>query len=558
MTAGVVGVTATVLDDFANVAFFTFDIPANATSGEGAFTFTPTDDMEQEPDEEVSVAATATIDNNLIRGDATLTIVDNEVAVRVSPTALRVDEGRTAAYTVALATQPAGNVRIAVNSDHDAITLTPSNWQQGRTITVRSRDDDRALSVSATLTHTVDDDATTDDQYDGASIASVTVTVTDDEAPVDYDVNNDSLIEIKTREQLDAIRYDLDGNGVADNEADGAAYARAFPRIMADMCRLDFVAGTLVEGDPGLCGGYELSNDIALSGTWTPIGRNVPRNSDNPYNHGTNVFTAELDGNNNTISGLRISRASSYMVGLFGAIGSGSVVREVGVSGVNVRGEALVGALVGYNNGGTVTRSWSSGQVYGNAVVGGLVGWIYGHGSVAGSYWNTETSGQDQGASQVNPHGIIISYRASHVTTNPGQTTFRAAGTHRRDGHLLRLGQRRRRLRRRTGSCQRGHRQRRKPGCQRGPGTTTEGWMLTRTYCSGTVGWTLAKTKTSTETWTLTRTPTATEDWTLLTRTPMATEDWTVLPRTSTTAAAWNRSSPGTSARPASTPACCA
>ena len=207
------------------------------------------------------------------------------------------------------------------------------------------------------------------------------------------------------------------------------------------------------------------------------------------------------------------------MVGLFGAVGgNGTEVRNVCVSGVNVRGRELVGALVGYVlPGGTVSRSWSSGQVTGNAVVGGLVGWnrgtvsrsyseasvtgfnlsdsqgplwstqlgglvggnygtvvntyatgavrggghvaglagsvwnngvvrnsyatgavssdqgfpqvgglvgwIYGHGSVAGSYYDTGTSGQDQGASQVDPAGIIISYRGSHTTASPGQTT---------------------------------------------------------------------------------------------------------------------------------------
>ena len=100
-----------------------------------------------------------------------------------------------------------------------------------------------------TIAHTIDASRSSD-EYDGLSIDDVSVQVIDDEDPVDYDLDNDGLIEIKTREQLNAIRYDMDGNGVADNESDEAAYARAFPRIMEDMCRVDFTE-TAVEGDPG-------------------------------------------------------------------------------------------------------------------------------------------------------------------------------------------------------------------------------------------------------------------------------------------------------------------
>ena len=81
-----------------------------------------------------------------------------------------------------------------------------------------------------------------------------------------------------------------------------------------------------MEGPPGSCTGYELLNDIALSGSWTPIGGDVPAGSDNPRNPGANVFTGDFDGNTYIISGLRVSRSNSTMVGLFGAIGSGSLV----------------------------------------------------------------------------------------------------------------------------------------------------------------------------------------------------------------------------------------
>ena len=523
----------------------TVDTDAAADGNQGTLTFTPANYQTRQT---VTVSAaqdgdvaddTATITHNIVAAQTSneydgvtieslsvLVTDDDTPGVTVSEVDLTIDEGSTATYVIRLDTLPAGNVRISVSSDHDAVTVSPtaftltrSNWERGQTVTVRSRDDDRALPVSATLTHAIDADATTADEYDDESIASVAVSVTDDEAPVDYDIDADNLIEITNQEQLNAVHYDLDGNGVADNEADEAAYRRAFPRMLAGMCGIVVsLIPNPVEGHPGPCVGYELRNDIALSGSWTPIGGNVPGNSDRPHNPGANVFTGDFDGNANTITGLRVSRSNSTMVGLFGAIGSGAEVEAVCLADVNVRGRELVGALVGYVlPGATVSRSCSTGQVTGNAVVGGLVGWnrgtiqrsyseasvagfnlsdsqgplwstqlgglvggnygtvvntyatgavrggghvaglagsvwnngvvrnsyatgavssdrgfpqvgglvgwIYGHGSVAGSYYDTGTSGQDQGASQVDPAGIIISYRGPHTTASPGQTT---------------------------------------------------------------------------------------------------------------------------------------
>ena len=174
--------------------------------------------------------------------------------------------------------------------------------------------------------------------------------------------------------------------------------------MMAGSCGLDFVAGTSEEGDPNTpakpCTGYELLNDIALSGSWTPIGGDVPGNSDRPHNPGGAVYAATFEGNGNTISDLRVSRASSTMVGLFGAVGgNGTEVRNVCVSDVNVRGKELVGALVGYVlPGATVSRSCSSGAVAGNAVVGGLVGWN--RGTVERSYSEANVTGFNLSDSQ--------------------------------------------------------------------------------------------------------------------------------------------------------------
>ena len=47
---------------------------------------------------------------------------------------------------------------------------------------------------------------------------------------VDYDTDDDGLIEVANLAQLDAIRYDMDGNGIATSSYQGRTkYAAAFP-----------------------------------------------------------------------------------------------------------------------------------------------------------------------------------------------------------------------------------------------------------------------------------------------------------------------------------------
>ena len=302
-----------------------------------------------------------------VRASLPVTVSDDDTAgVTVSDAGITVEEGKSGTYNVRLNTEPAGSVVITVTSDHPSVTVSPSrfslgrsNWQTGRDVTVYVRNDNDAAVIAATLTHAVDAGATSADEYDGVTIASVSVSVTDDEAPTDYDGDNDGLLEISTAAQLNALRWDLDGNGKPDagptgNEAKD--YARAFPRIMQGMCDGNPDPATTPQGDPGNCTGYELANDIRLSGSWTPI----------------DGFSATLEGNGNVISGLSISRGNDDQpVGMF-AYNTGTI-QNLGLEGVNVRGEASVGALAG-RNGGTITGAWSTGRVSGNAHVGGLVG----------------------------------------------------------------------------------------------------------------------------------------------------------------------------------------
>ena len=160
-----------------------------------------------------------------------------------------------------------------------------------------------------------------------ASSALVTVIASNGN---DYDPDDNNLIDVMTTTQLKAIRYDLGGmglRGVADG--DMVAYDEAFPFFDESGC-------------PGGCKGYELVNDLDLSGDdWIPIGGGSP----------LAYYTAVFEGNGHVISNLRIDTSADLdYAALFGAVGVGGRIRNVGLRNARVRvgdGSVFTSALVG-------------------------------------------------------------------------------------------------------------------------------------------------------------------------------------------------------------------
>ena len=79
--------------------------------------------------------------------------------VTASPTSLRVAEGSTGMYSVALRSQPTGDVTVDVTSDNSDVTVSPtsltfstSNWNTAQTVTVSAAQDTDGADESATLT----------------------------------------------------------------------------------------------------------------------------------------------------------------------------------------------------------------------------------------------------------------------------------------------------------------------------------------------------------------------------------------------------------------------
>ena len=247
------------------------------------------------------------------------------------------------------------------------------------------------------------------------------------------DKDNDGLIEIETLEDLDAIRYQLDGSGY----------------------RASSTANKITTGCPSdSCTGYELTSNLdfmddnsyripankaryivttATEVGWQPIG-----------NSSLMSFKATFDGNGYAISNLMINRTGTRYVGLFGYTGTAAKITNLGLLDVDISGRSFVASLVGNNNGtiisshatgtvsgrfdtgglvgenqgGTITNSYAMGTVSGRLDIGGLVG-QNDNGSITHSYAIAEVKGSSNrvgGLAGRNPNGSIThSYAAGKV-----------------------------------------------------------------------------------------------------------------------------------------------
>ena len=249
---------------------------------------------------------------------------------------------------------------------------------------------------------------------------------------VDYDTDDDGLIEISNLAQLNAIRWDADGDGYSDH---GGRLWKGFPNALGGM-------GCPASG----CLGYELVADLDFDTNgngsadagddwwnsghgWLPIGAD------------TADYNAVFEGNRHTISNLHIdstadtqaqarrfvvSALTPMPVGLFDRLGASGDIRNVGLESAdvsrtfacshgsyyweeqNVCREGYVGALVGVNHGrisgsyatGSVSNALTGAQFLTEAyerdrvIVGGLVGRNEATGVIAASYSRATVTGR--------------------------------------------------------------------------------------------------------------------------------------------------------------------
>ena len=188
------------------------------------------------------------------------------------------------------------------------------------------------------------------------------------QSSVDYDTDDDNLIEISTHAQLNAIRHDLNGNG----DATHADYVAAFPnRVTTSSGRMGCPSGT--------CRGYELTANISLDD-----GDNTPDSVDPYWNGGAgwlpigdfNIsYSGAFKGNGYTIDRLFINRSTTNTPGgLFGSISTNSRIESLGITNANVTLTQYNGILVGHNQ-GTIIACYTTGSITGTNRVGGIAGY---------------------------------------------------------------------------------------------------------------------------------------------------------------------------------------
>jgi hypothetical protein len=129
------------------------------------------------------------------------------------------------------------------------------------------------------------------------------------------------------------------------------------------------------------------------------------------YTFSGTSFTGVFDGNGHAVSNLTIT-GKSYL-GLFGQVGPGGQVKGLGVEEVNITGSyTTIGGLVG-DNLGNIAVSYSTGTVTGYNRVGGLVGYNN-YGDISASYSTCAASAVSSGNQGV---GGLVGVTAGSITT---------------------------------------------------------------------------------------------------------------------------------------------
>jgi hypothetical protein len=93
-------------------------------------------------------------------------------------------------------------------------------------------------------------------------------------------------------------------------------------------------------------------------------------------NSGTS-FAGGYDGNGHRISNLKINRASTDYIGLFGEVwdpGGEAEIKSLGLVNSNISGRSWTGGLIGYAYLTTISNCYSTGSVSGSNYIGGLIG----------------------------------------------------------------------------------------------------------------------------------------------------------------------------------------
>ena len=182
-----------------------------------------------------------------------------------------------------------------------------------------------------------------------------------------------------------ANAFAMDGEGTKENPYEIAAAADLYE-----------FATKVNEGDNTACAVLTADITLLIDTNWTPIGND------------SNQYKGTFDGDGHTITGLKVDIQSDNTIyaGLFGYIGEGGTIKNVGLedSKITCSGNRVyAGGVCGWNT-GTIENCYNTGDVsgtgtssYGYVSVGGVCGWNY-YGTIENCYNTGEVSGEATGS----------------------------------------------------------------------------------------------------------------------------------------------------------------
>lgn len=214
-----------------------------------------------------------------------------------------------------------------------------------------------------------------------------TTSCIEDEEPVDIDPEEEDLYDIS----------DSDADGLIDISTIDELYLISIDRSIDTLSAYQ---------------GYELLKNLDFENTsdykfdslrvmltdgagWLPIGSS------------NSAFNKVFEGNNFTISNLRINRTTDYN-GLFGATGESSMLQNVRVQYASFLGGEYSGGLIGFNSGGSVENCSVDGRMIVGSNSAGLIGY-----DTNGTIMDSFTSGTILSENGSGIGGLIGTYRNS-------------------------------------------------------------------------------------------------------------------------------------------------
>ena len=169
---------------------------------------------------------------------------------------------------------------------------------------------------------------------------------------------------------------------------DGADGTEAHPYVITTTEGLDFLAERVNAGTNYYGTYFVLGADIAYNPKALTIDNDGNGSADSnytPIGTSSHCFHGTFDGQNHTISGIRVDNPQNDYQGLFGNA-MGNTIKNVILTGTRITGHDHVGGIVGYNEGCTIKNCHVTEDVVinGRIMCGGIGGGNWNNGKING------------------------------------------------------------------------------------------------------------------------------------------------------------------------------